>query len=67
MLNTEYHDDTYGKGLLGIMSSFAAGRGGVTQEEADAWLAEFSELGEQGRFFFSLNRYLFVADKPIAG
>jgi hypothetical protein len=25
MFNTEYHDDTYGKGLLGIMASFAAG------------------------------------------
>ena len=66
MFNPEYHDDTYGTGLLGIISSFAVGRRGVTQEEADAWLAEFSELGRQGRFFFSLNRYLFVADKPNA-
>jgi SAM-dependent methyltransferase len=64
MFNTEYHDDTYGKGLLGIMASFVIGRRGVTQDEADAWLAEFSELEEQGGFFFSLNRYLFVADKP---
>jgi hypothetical protein len=64
MFNTEYRDDTYGKGLLGIMASFAAGRRGVTREEAEAWLAEFSELEEQGRFFFSLNRYLFVAEKP---
>jgi hypothetical protein len=29
MFNTEYHDDTYGKGLLGIMASFAAGRRGA--------------------------------------
>jgi hypothetical protein len=64
MFNPEYHEDTYGKGLLGIIASFAAGRRGVTREEAEAWLTEFSELGEQGRFFFSLNRYLFVADKP---
>lgn len=64
MYNPEYHDDAYGKGLLGIMASFAAGRRGVSREEADAWLAEFSDLGTQGRFFFSLNRYLFVADKP---
>jgi hypothetical protein len=26
-------------------------------------LNEFAELGTQGKFFFSLNRYLFVADK----
>ena len=56
-------EDTYGKGLLGIMATFAVGRKGVSQEEAEAWLAEFAELDKQGKFFFSLNRYLFVADK----
>lgn len=66
MFNPEYRDNTYGKGLLGIMASFAVGRKGVSQEEANAWIAEFSQLGKQGRFFFSLNRYLFVADKPDA-
>lgn len=64
MFNAEYHENTYAKGLLGIMADFAVGRAGVTREEADAWLAEFSELGRQGKFFFSLNRYLFVVDKP---
>ncbi len=66
MFNPEYHENTYAKGLLGFMASFAVGRKGVSQEEADAWLAEFAELGTQGRFFFSLNRYLFVADKLAA-
>jgi hypothetical protein len=37
----------------------------VSQEEASAWLAEFADLGKQGEFFFSLNRYLFLADKPV--
>jgi arsenite methyltransferase len=64
MFNPEYHDNTYAKRALAIMASFAVGRKGVTQNEADAWLAEFTELGKEGRFFFSLNRYLFVADKP---
>jgi arsenite methyltransferase len=64
MFNPEYRDNTYGKGLLAIMATFAVGRKGVSQEEADAWLAEFAQLGKQGKFFFSLNRYLFVADKP---
>jgi arsenite methyltransferase len=63
MFNPEYRENTYGKQLLGIMASFAVGRKGITKEEADAWLAEFAELGKQGRFFFSLNRYVFVADK----
>jgi hypothetical protein len=61
MFNPEYNDNTYGKRLLDVMATFAVGKG-VSQEEADVWLAEFAELGKQGNFFFSLNRYLFVAD-----
>ena len=64
MFNPEYRENTYGRGLLAIMATFAVGRKGVSQEEADAWLGEFAELDKQGKFFFSLNRYLFVADKP---
>ena len=45
------------------MASFVVGRKGVSQQQADAWLSEFAELGKQGKFFFSLNRYVFVADK----
>jgi len=65
MFNPEYRENTYGRGLLAIMATFAVGRKGVSREEADAWLAEFAELDKQGKFFFSLNRYLFVADKPL--
>jgi arsenite methyltransferase len=64
MFNPEYRENTFGKGLLAFMATFAVGRKGVSREEADAWLAEFAELDKQGKFFFSLNRYLFVADKP---
>lgn len=66
MFNPEYHENTYGKRLLGIMASFAVGRKGVSRQEADGWLAEFAALGKQGKFFFSLNRYLFVAEKLAA-
>jgi len=62
MFNPEFQDNTYGKGMLEMMASFAVGRG-VPQSEADAWFAEFTALGERGEFFFSLNRYLFVAEK----
>ena len=53
------------KGMLAMMASFAVGRKGISQSEADAWFAEFSTLNDQGLFFFSLNRYLFVAGKPL--
>jgi ubiquinone/menaquinone biosynthesis C-methylase UbiE len=46
------------------VASFAVGRNKISQNEADAWFAEFATLGAEGEFFFSLNRYLFLADKP---
>jgi arsenite methyltransferase len=63
MFNPEFADNTYAKGMLTMMASFAVGRHGVSQAEADAWYAEFAALGKQGTFFFSLNRYLFAAEK----
>ena len=63
MFNPEFEDDTYGKGLLAMMASFAAGRNGIPRNKADAWFAEFTELNKEGSFFFSLNRYMFVLDK----
>ena len=63
MFNPEYHEHTYGKRLLGIMASFVVGCKGVSKEQSDAWFSEFAELSREGKFFFSLNRYVFVADK----
>jgi ubiquinone/menaquinone biosynthesis C-methylase UbiE len=64
MFNPEFEDNTYGKGMLEMMAKFAVGRNGVSQSEAEDWFAEFATLGAQGKFFFSLNRYLFAAEKP---
>jgi len=63
MFNPEYHRDAFSYHLTRLMAAFAAGRRGVTREEADAWLAEFDTLGRRGAYFFSLNRYLFVAER----
>jgi SAM-dependent methyltransferase len=54
--------NTYSAGLIGIIAAFVAGRGGVTEAEAAAWAGELEGLGEE--YFFSLNRYLFVAVGP---
>lgn len=66
LFNPEYHANTYSHGMIGIIASFVAGRKGVTKEEAEAWAAELEALGQRGAYFFSLNRYIFVADKPGA-
>jgi ubiquinone/menaquinone biosynthesis C-methylase UbiE len=62
IFNAGYDTDTYSAGLIGFISSFAAGRQGVTEDELSAWRDDLIALGEE--YFFSLNRYVFVAVKP---
>jgi len=63
--NPEFDPNTYSYGLMGVIAAFVVGRQGVTQEEAQAWVEDLRKLGEAGAYFFSLNRYLFLAVKPL--
>jgi arsenite methyltransferase len=63
LLNPEYSPDTYSIANGEIMADFAVARGGLTREEADAWMADLHQLGRERRYFFSLNRYLFLATR----
>jgi ubiquinone/menaquinone biosynthesis C-methylase UbiE len=63
LLNPEYDPDSYSVANGEIMADFAVALGGLTREEADAWLADLRQLGREGRYFFSLNRYLFLATR----
>ena len=66
VLNPAYDENTYSHGLIGLIKSFVPGRHGVTSHEADAWAEELRRSGETEGYFFSLNRYLFLAVKPAA-
>jgi arsenite methyltransferase len=46
-----------------IMADFAVARQKMTRGEAEAWIDDLSQLGREGRYFFSLNRYLFLATR----
>ena len=63
MFNTEYVPSAFSFHLTKLIANFCAGRRDVTAEDAQAWLAEQEQLGREGRYFFSLNRYVFVAEK----
>jgi arsenite methyltransferase len=58
LLNVGYHPRSYSAGLVDIVARFVAGRAGVNGPEAQAWADDLRSLGP--RYFFSLNRYLFV-------
>ncbi|NIK55075.1 methyltransferase domain-containing protein [Kribbella shirazensis] len=59
ILNTGYDQRTYSGGLIDIVSDFVPGHGDVTADEARDWADDLRGLGDS--YFFSLNRYLFVA------
>jgi SAM-dependent methyltransferase len=54
--------NTYSANMLGVVADYVAGRGGVTTDEASAWADDITSLGRD--YFFSLNRYQFVANRP---
>ena len=64
LFNPAYDENTFSARIAGMIVAFVVRRGGVSQEEADAWFADLKRAGERGEYFFSLNRYVFVADKP---
>ena len=56
----------YAAGMLRSVYDFVRAHGakhGVAPEEVDAWRADQRRLIEAGEFFFSLNRYIFVATR----
>jgi len=64
ILNTAYDATTFSYNIAPLIAAFVPGRGGVSEDEATEWLNDLAELQHQGRYFFSVNRYLFAASRP---
>ena len=65
LLNLSYDDDCYSKGLSIFIDKFVGGRGDLSAGELKGWLNEFERLHEAGRYFFSSNRYILKALRPV--
>lgn len=61
LLNIGRCDNTYSAGMTGVIAGFVAGRNGLTAEDAANWRADLLARGEREEYFFSLNRYVFMA------
>ena len=59
LFNGRYDPDTYSAGVIPIIAAFVTGRDGITADQATSWAQELTELDD--RYFFSLNRYVFLA------
>ncbi len=59
LLNTGDAHDTFSGILLGLVATFVVDRQGLDRETVDAWAASMRNLEDD--WFFSLNRYVFLA------
>jgi ubiquinone/menaquinone biosynthesis C-methylase UbiE len=62
LFNVGADRNTYSAGLVPIIAAFVPGRSGVTDADTAAWLDDLASLGDE--WFFSLNRYVFLATTP---
>ena len=63
MFNPVFAPNIFSNLLIDLIIPFVSDRQGVTRDEALAWAQELRQLGEKQEYFFSLNRYLFIAKK----
>jgi ubiquinone/menaquinone biosynthesis C-methylase UbiE len=61
---SSWDPDSFGVWLIELITSFAAGRSGLSEEDAQAWAAEQRELGERGEFFFTYTQFCFTGSRP---
>jgi hypothetical protein len=50
--------------MIAFIGAFVAGRAGITDDDAAAWVAEQQALGARGEFFFVTTQFCFTATKP---
>jgi arsenite methyltransferase len=60
----EFDADSYGPALTPFIGTFVAGRQGITEQDAEAWVAGQRELGERGDYYFAIVQFCFSARTP---
>lgn len=61
---TELTEGSLGGVLLQAVKGVVTEQGGIDGAAADAWVNDVQERAAAGEFFFSLNQYLFLVEKP---
>ena len=61
--NPEFSQETYSNRLIDLIIPFVVNTGNITKAEAEVWAQDLRKHGQNGEYFFSLNRYFFLAKK----
>jgi arsenite methyltransferase len=67
LFNPQDDPDSYSYRVRDLIAAFVLGKHGLSKDDVELWLTGLRRLGIEGRYFFSLNRYLFLVVKPRAG
>jgi arsenite methyltransferase len=63
----DWDPESYGVASLPLIARFVAGRQGLTEDDAQAWLEEQRVLGERGELYFACLQLAFTAIRPPTG
>ncbi|MBE9555193.1 MAG: methyltransferase domain-containing protein [Proteobacteria bacterium] len=66
IVNHRFSPENFGWHVARSLSVYAAKQGAIAKEEGKAWVAGLNELDARSAFFFSMNRYLFLANKTTS-
>jgi len=66
ILNLQLTENTYSHGMIDVIARFVVAKGGIPRETAQAWADDVRAQAERGEYFFSLCRYLLLAERPRA-
>lgn len=63
ILSLGSHLGSYSDGMVDLIGNYVRGCAGFSDDEVSAWAHGLRELSNRGEYFFSLNRYLFLATR----
>ena len=63
IVNTSYATSSWSVEMLDLFITYALERDAISSAESEAWLKDLKQKGEQGSYFFCVNRFIFTAVK----
>ena len=67
VVNLHPDDTTYSGSVIDVIAGFASHSATITDDVAQAWAEDVRGQDLHGRYFFSLSRFLFLAERPVKG
>lgn len=67
VVNLHADETTFSGSMIDVVSRFVSRKAGIPENVAKAWADDVRGQDVEGRYFFSLSRFLFLAERPVTG